>query len=411
MKHPSSDNERGQAIVILALMMIGLLAFAALAIDGGNAYVERRRAQNGADAAALAGARQIWIQQVAENASETDLLTVINQAAEGNGITPGSSPTNNPNVVAYYTTDADGTTINPNQIGTLGFIPPGVTGIRVNAGRNFNTFFGGFVGHTAMAASARATAIIVQPVPCGSWAIYATGNGSCNPADVEVSGGGQGIVIDKGGVYSSGSLKCDTSKATVNPPNVWEYNGSLAGQQCTSGGDNTVVQGTVAAPPTWDYNDFVPGGSVQAALGSNYHDLTGINKPTISANGLYFIDGDASHLDIADNVTHVTIVANGEIQFSGGINLSAYYNGLLLFSNAASNSGNSVKISGSDLNWQGLIYAPNGSVDMSGASNSSLAGSINALCVNGAGAEISLTYDPAACVPQRATIKLLKFGE
>jgi uncharacterized membrane protein len=54
------ENERGQAIVILALAMAALLLFASLAIDGGNAYVERRRAQNAADAAALAGARQLW---------------------------------------------------------------------------------------------------------------------------------------------------------------------------------------------------------------------------------------------------------------------------------------------------------------------------------------------------------------
>jgi hypothetical protein len=402
-------GEQGQAIVILALMMIGLLAFAALAIDGGNAYVERRRAQNGADAGALAGARQIWIQQVAENGSETDLLTVINQAAEGNGINAGSSASNNPNVVAYYTTNADGTEINPNQIGTLGFIPPGVTGIRVDAHRQFNTFFGGFISRGSIAASARAVAIIIPPVPCGSWAIYATGNQSCVPADVAVSGGGQDIVIDKGGVYSSGSLNCDTGKATVVAPNVWEYNGS-AGNQCYDRNGNTVVQGTIAAPPAWDYNDFVPGGSVQTALGSNYH-VIGSSGP-ISANGLYFVDGDLKpNFSIAANVTNVTIVANGEIQFSGGINLSPYYNGLLLFSNAASNSGTSVKISGSNLNWQGLIYAPNGNVDMSGSKNVSLAGSINALCVNLNGAGTNITYDPASCVPQRASIKLLKFGQ
>ena len=52
-------REQGQAIVIMAFALIALLAFAALAIDGGNAYVERRRSQNGADAAALAGARQV----------------------------------------------------------------------------------------------------------------------------------------------------------------------------------------------------------------------------------------------------------------------------------------------------------------------------------------------------------------
>ncbi len=49
-------DERGQSLVQLALMMVVLLGFAALAIDMGYRYVERRRMQNAADAAALAGA-------------------------------------------------------------------------------------------------------------------------------------------------------------------------------------------------------------------------------------------------------------------------------------------------------------------------------------------------------------------
>src|SRR5512147_1679933 len=79
-------NEQGQAIVLMAFAMIALLAFAALAIDGGNAYVERRRAQNGADAGALAGARQVWINRVDLNSSETLVLSVTNTAAEKNGM-------------------------------------------------------------------------------------------------------------------------------------------------------------------------------------------------------------------------------------------------------------------------------------------------------------------------------------
>lgn len=49
-------SESGQALVLLAFSFIVLLAFAGLAIDGGILYTERRRAQNAADAAAMAGA-------------------------------------------------------------------------------------------------------------------------------------------------------------------------------------------------------------------------------------------------------------------------------------------------------------------------------------------------------------------
>lgn len=56
-----TSKERGQSIVILALMMVALLAILALSIDGGLTYAQRRRAQNAADAGALAGARAMCI--------------------------------------------------------------------------------------------------------------------------------------------------------------------------------------------------------------------------------------------------------------------------------------------------------------------------------------------------------------
>lgn len=52
----NSKFERGQVMVLLVLAMVGLLAFTALALDGGMVYSDRRTAQNAADAAALAGA-------------------------------------------------------------------------------------------------------------------------------------------------------------------------------------------------------------------------------------------------------------------------------------------------------------------------------------------------------------------
>ncbi|MGE5223399.1 MAG: Tad domain-containing protein [Omnitrophica WOR_2 bacterium] len=48
-------NESGQAIIMIAVSLIVLLGFVALAIDGGMVYSDRRHAQNAADAASLAG--------------------------------------------------------------------------------------------------------------------------------------------------------------------------------------------------------------------------------------------------------------------------------------------------------------------------------------------------------------------
>ena len=57
--HESCPTERGQALLQVALLMVVLLSFVALAVDVGNAYGRRRRMQNAADAAALAGAREL----------------------------------------------------------------------------------------------------------------------------------------------------------------------------------------------------------------------------------------------------------------------------------------------------------------------------------------------------------------
>jgi len=48
-------SESGQAIVFLVFAVIGLVAFTALAIDGGMVYADRRHAQSASDAASLSG--------------------------------------------------------------------------------------------------------------------------------------------------------------------------------------------------------------------------------------------------------------------------------------------------------------------------------------------------------------------
>jgi hypothetical protein len=50
------QSERGQALILVALAIVGIVGLMGLVIDGGNAFNDRRRAQNAADSAALASA-------------------------------------------------------------------------------------------------------------------------------------------------------------------------------------------------------------------------------------------------------------------------------------------------------------------------------------------------------------------
>ncbi|MFJ5975628.1 pilus assembly protein TadG-related protein [Pseudarthrobacter oxydans] len=54
----NSENERGATAVAVAVMMVMLLSFGAIAVDVGGMYAEKAVIQNGADAAALAVAQE-----------------------------------------------------------------------------------------------------------------------------------------------------------------------------------------------------------------------------------------------------------------------------------------------------------------------------------------------------------------
>ena len=71
----NSKYEKGQTIVLIAVMIIGLLALAALVVDGGNFYLIRRQAQTAADSAALAAAYEKCVHHV------EDLTGVVNDYA------------------------------------------------------------------------------------------------------------------------------------------------------------------------------------------------------------------------------------------------------------------------------------------------------------------------------------------
>ncbi len=48
--------ERGQALIVIALVAVALVGMVGLVVDGGRGFLDRRKAQNAADAAALASA-------------------------------------------------------------------------------------------------------------------------------------------------------------------------------------------------------------------------------------------------------------------------------------------------------------------------------------------------------------------
>jgi Flp pilus assembly protein TadG len=415
MKRNSFHNhEQGQAIVLMAFAFIALLAFAALAIDGGNAYVERRRSQNGADAAALAGARQVWINRVNLNPSETIVLREANGAAEKNGIGDTNDiPTDAVNgyVKAYYT-DRNGNALSNNgdpiAVGATGSIPPNAGGLKVYASREFKTFIAGIIGRTDMAAMADATAVIIPPVGCGDFAIYATGP-SENNMSVHVTGSnGQGdnFQIVDGGIYGGDGGHIQNTQVVgdgIHVDIVGECNGN-----CSVGGNPVVNYNAEPqpAPVLYDIADYQPGKKYALLAGSHYYQYNGNQSFTGSmAAGLYYINGD---VDLHDVVGNVSIVATGVIRMNGKVRLTTYDQRFpVLFTTFDDPNTDAIKASSPDIELHGFIYAPNGAVNISGAQGA-LYGAVYGKEVSWDASSATIIYDPAFCPPQRARVLLLK---
>ena len=142
-----NGRARGQVIVLIALAMVAMLAGVALVIDGGNAYAQQRRTQNGIDASAESGAAQLARRMVGVPIGDLEVQTAINETATANDITTVDD--------ADYT-DIDGVVLGP--VGT-GTIPADAQGVRIGGSRDFDTYVGGIVGLRQWKASAEATAI------------------------------------------------------------------------------------------------------------------------------------------------------------------------------------------------------------------------------------------------------------
>ena len=145
--HRRRRGEPGQILVIMALSVAVLLLGTAVVIDGGNAFVQQRRTQHAADAAAEAGATQLARRMSGVSISDADVLAAINASANSNSLS---------SVVSAEYTDRDGTIL-----GTVGAgsIPSSTQGVKVVGDLDFNTYIAGLAGQGNWTATADATAI------------------------------------------------------------------------------------------------------------------------------------------------------------------------------------------------------------------------------------------------------------
>lgn len=159
MKSRMGRGERGQSMVIIAVAMLGMIAMAALVMDGGYAYLQRRRVQNAADAAAIAGGRALAGRSGDNASAENAIVREINLYAERNGIADTNSvpgDATNANVDAYFVNSSNA--VIGTRIGSNGLVPSGAVSVLVRAKESHSTFFATAIGKPTLSTAAVAQA-------------------------------------------------------------------------------------------------------------------------------------------------------------------------------------------------------------------------------------------------------------
>ncbi|MHB1135060.1 MAG: pilus assembly protein TadG-related protein [Chloroflexota bacterium] len=405
-------GERGQAMILFALLGTVLISFLALVIDVGNMYLVRRNLQNAADAAALVGAQNrlgdtLWLNGV-------DAVKDARAYAAKNGVYTNSGVANG----IWHPSYNNGVQVNwppteGNHSGDYGYL-------EVNCSQSVTSFFAGVFGANPVRLEARAVAR--GRGRSAEAAIIALHD---DPAAIEVQGNAEVDVI--GSIYSRGGVRAQGS-ATLDVTG-WTYaRGEVIDAALAAGSQTRIYEGAPdLSDPNWPTPQVVstgPGGrwlsnnvsvledafgwkhiypgtyeEIYVANGDRVMFHPGIYEITGGASGKNFsIQGTASGkspLPIADptNPPHgdpVSFVLGADVTFemtaTGIVRFrSAMWitdeNGNTRAANnlviRAKEDSNAVKIvAQASMSLIGTIYAPAGDVQLAGGSGGSVRGQV-----------------------------------
>lgn len=152
-QHFSGRGRAGQVLVFVAGGMVVFVGAVGLTLDVGMALVNNRNSQNGADAAAHAGAI-VLVRKMSSPGTQQDagVLSAITQAVDENGVVFEN---------AWYR-DFRGNALSPDvKVGAApgGTIPAGAQGVEVRSRQVHQTLFARALGVPEIAAAANATAV------------------------------------------------------------------------------------------------------------------------------------------------------------------------------------------------------------------------------------------------------------
>ncbi len=436
------STERGQVLVLIVLAIVGLLAFAALALDGGMLLLERRRAQNAADAGVMAAALA--------KIQGTNLFTIALQRAASNGFETVPGNCIPPGAEDCFMGSGDRWTVHVSNPPRSGDFAGNSSYRQVSITSEVNTAFAHLVFSGPLQTTVEAVSRVwpIEQIAVGN-ALYAATEHDCK--GIWFTGTGD-TVINDGNVYSNSDASeknCQSGvqggAGTVNVVSEGDKNKILVVGTFDEGGSGSVFPTPKEnAPP--DPLRSVPRpncdglgenkGAVKINAGEVVNLDPGIyesitfstpNSEVMLNPGMYCIYGDKGFSGNGGKVngTGVTIyLQRGPFDLGGNtvVNLFAPeelelvdpsrvdWKGMLIYVDPENDSN--VKITGtSNSTYSGTIFAPSSNCVIQGTGDSLGLLSSQVICytVKVAGtASINITYNDSSLFDVPAAIDLVK---
>jgi hypothetical protein len=405
------ELERGQAIVLIAFVMVGLIAMLGLSVDGGGILFLYRDARNATDAATLSAA-----------------YALCTNGDVNNG----------------YTTAADNGFDN-NAIDNFVTIEwPPKSGIRANDYDYVNvkirafkpSYFIQVVYPEPLWISTEATGFCRKPFDSSTvGAIFGIAS-VCNNYAVDLTGAD---TIITGDVFSNQDTRInganendETSRLIVNGD--LGTVGSLAIDKVAVAGASTDDEDPREDPFSWiDFDDYLPGSVIWEALETKgygdylyYKDASYVfDKKDGPFSGLYVVDGEVEMNGIeVDNTLGLTVIATKGIKILNAPKYIKYFEPLLTLNDldipsvgfifysehgdgGCNNSKDSVAIdiSLSTVEMTGVLYTPNGLLSASFA-DTTYRGALVGWAVALSGAKKEIIYTPELFPPQPPRVSI-----
>jgi len=415
-------NERGQVLVLTVLFLGALFGFAAIALDGGNIYADRRSAQAAADSASLAGALAVMrgyshgnVVKVSENravrngyadvAGKTDVWVFWPPCGGVTACPPSVSPhpyADNSNYVQVIITNRMDTIL-----AHLFYSGPFQHTVEAtaHAGRN-ETLAPGYAVYAdnPTACPGIEFAGSLDAVVSGGGSILSNSSASCgcggpNTGSGYGHGGGSATVVDptgRAGIFSVGCWEDGTldynlpggggpsdgaGQEYVDPPPLPDCTGlPYFGDQSFTGGNHTLFPGRynsisgggsaiiILSPGIYCLEGSASGGGNLALSMGATSDLIGPDPVAPSPKGVM--------LYLTDTAGGVQMLGDGLVQLAAGDPSGAStpalvdasgedWRGMLFYVHP--NNTNEIDLrGGADSAYTGTIYAPGSHCEMHG---------------------------------------------